>query len=899
MTGDKPVLSASDRLQLVQTLNALPLTQFDELVFALNPPNGNIPNSLASQGSRSAALLEWIESPIGPGLDDLKAVLASFFGSHTTTAQLPVAQQTVETLLAIIQNLGQNQAPKYDLRGAQFAEGCAGIVQGDQIVNQYVTITNQTPIPKLPLRPYNAPPYTNHFIGRDSDLKQLHEIIQQPQQSRRIAIVGMGGVGKTELAIQYAQGCWESDFPGGVCWLEAREPDLGPQIVRFCKDRLDLTPSSDDDIKSQVTHCWSHWPRFASDNKPPQPVLVVLDDVTDYESVKAYLPEDARFTILMTTRVKPGSRIPGISLDVLSKDDAIELLRQLAGTERVEAERFTAEALCEWLGNLPLGLELIGRYLAIKSNLSLATLEARLNEDRFQAHALIREEDMTATHLNLYKAIELSWQDLSDDAQELAYLLSLFALAPIHWPRVEACLSGMNPEGIEDLRDYQLIRFSLLKETIKGCYQFHQLIQKFIREKLLSDSSLHKGYQYRKKYCDAIADFSEEIEENPTINQCLSWSEVEPHVEEAVNVWIEDIADEKLVKPFVGLHHYYKGQNLYGKAQYWCEICLSTVRERLGKKHFDVAVSLNNLGEIYYEQALYDDAEGYFLDAINLYRELVGEEHANTANAINNLALVYQDRRRYEEAKSLFLRALKIRKKVLDENHAEIADSFNNLASVSAQQEKYAEAELLFREVLERREKSGDASRPSFIVNLSNLAICCTEQGKYQEAEELYSTALEMAMELLGDNHLDISMCFNNLAYLYTKKEQFSDAEKMFRDALDIQKKVFQQKDHPDIAISYSNVAASLKSQKRYSEAEPLYKIAIEIQENTIGQNHYDIAITYNSLAELYHLQKRYEEASPLYRKALEIIEVETGMDDSIYEKICTNLKKLQKDIEN
>jgi hypothetical protein len=134
MTGDKPMLSVSDRLQLIQTLNALPSTQFDELVFALNPPPGNIPNSPAPQGSRSAALLEWVESPIGPGLDDLKAVLANFMGTRTTTAELPAGQQqTVEALLAIIQTLSQNQAPKYDLRGASFAGGFVETVHGDQI----------------------------------------------------------------------------------------------------------------------------------------------------------------------------------------------------------------------------------------------------------------------------------------------------------------------------------------------------------------------------------------------------------------------------------------------------------------------------------------------------------------------------------------------------------------------------------------------------------------------------------------------------------------------------------------------------------------------------------------------------------------------------------------------
>ena len=134
MAQAKHKLSAAERLQLIRTLNALPETQFDELVFALQPPSGNIPGNAAPQGSRSAALLQWVESPIGPGLADLEAVLANFMGTRTTTAELSAGQQqTVEALLAIIQTLSQNQGPNYDFRGAQFAGGFAETVHGDQV----------------------------------------------------------------------------------------------------------------------------------------------------------------------------------------------------------------------------------------------------------------------------------------------------------------------------------------------------------------------------------------------------------------------------------------------------------------------------------------------------------------------------------------------------------------------------------------------------------------------------------------------------------------------------------------------------------------------------------------------------------------------------------------------
>jgi len=88
VSGGKQELSEDARLCLVQTLNALPRTQFDELIFALKPPSGNIPPSeSAPQSSRSMALLAWAESPIGPGLLQVEKLLSKIISTHAKTAE--------------------------------------------------------------------------------------------------------------------------------------------------------------------------------------------------------------------------------------------------------------------------------------------------------------------------------------------------------------------------------------------------------------------------------------------------------------------------------------------------------------------------------------------------------------------------------------------------------------------------------------------------------------------------------------------------------------------------------------------------------------------------------------------------------------------------------------------
>ena len=98
-------LSGIERLRLIQTLNALPSTQFDEIVFALNPPVGNMPGNSAPQGSRSKELLAWLESPVGSGLTSLKMLVESILSTRSQSKTQTVEKRNVDELLQTITEL--------------------------------------------------------------------------------------------------------------------------------------------------------------------------------------------------------------------------------------------------------------------------------------------------------------------------------------------------------------------------------------------------------------------------------------------------------------------------------------------------------------------------------------------------------------------------------------------------------------------------------------------------------------------------------------------------------------------------------------------------------------------------------------------------------------------------
>ncbi|MEQ8957644.1 MAG: NB-ARC domain-containing protein, partial [Coleofasciculus sp. C2-GNP5-27] len=249
------------------------------------------------------------------------------------------------------------------------------------------------------------------FVGRESALATLHQQLQENQQIAISAVAGMGGVGKTELALQYARRYShrenvppESVYEGGVCWLDGRGVDLGIQIVQFARAYLPLSIPEGLELPLQVAYCWRNW-------LPPGQVLIIIDDVTDYQQVRQYLPPDAsRFKVLITTRLDLGASIRQLPLDVLKPRAALALLKSLIGRERLKLEPWEGRKLCRWLGYLPLGLELVGRYLRRKPDLSLQDMLSRLQAKRLEQLALKKpksEADMTA-QLGVRDAFELS-----------------------------------------------------------------------------------------------------------------------------------------------------------------------------------------------------------------------------------------------------------------------------------------------------------------------------------------------------------------------------------------------------------------------------------------------------------------------------------------------------------
>ncbi|PSN19273.1 tetratricopeptide repeat protein [filamentous cyanobacterium CCP5] len=715
---------------------------------------------------------------------------------------------------------------------------------------------------------HNLPPgSTPVFVGREGELIRLHDCMQTGQPAA-VAVTGGDGIGKTELVLQYAYRFGPADYQH-ICWLHGSDREIASQIVNFTRTYLGLNPPTGLPLDRQMQWCWQHWPVSSS--------LIIYDDVADLSHIESYLPPQSdRWRALMTTPVQPENTatIAPLTLTGLSQEAALAVLRYWAGAERINQQLAAARVLCDQLSGVPLGLDLVGRYLACQPQLSMAALQQRLDAKNGAVkdwiHTLGRHP-LPPVPLILAAVFSLSFDQLNRDEQRLAELLSLFAPGSIPWEVVQACWADVDTRRLTSWRDCGLLPWGLLRRVSNqaDCYQLHPLVRLFLGAQL---RQADWAEDLKRDYCGAIVEITRPMKEDFIRSNLSDLVSLIPHIKEAAVTWQDSLEgeEEALLCPFVAVGRYYTGQGAYGAAELWWQTCLTITKNRFGQEHPAFAASLSSLADLYRFQELYYKAEPLYQEALGLRKRRLGDRHPDIANSLNNLGIVYHRQGRHDQAEPLFQEALALVKQVLGSDHPDVATSLNNLALVSESQQRYQAAESLHQEALALRRQLFGNEHIDVAASLDHLGSLYQTLGRLDKAEPLYKEALELRRQILGEAHQDVATSLNNLGGLYQWVGRHDEAVPLFRQSLTLRQQLFGD-DHPDVAVSLNNLAGSYQAIGHISEAESLFQAALVLRQKLMGNSHSDVATSLNNLALLYDSQGRYGEAAPLYEEALAI----------------------------
>jgi len=690
--------------------------------------------------------------------------------------------------------------------------------------------------------PYPINPY---FTGRKQVLADLGAALATGKPTALTqAIAGLGGVGKTQTAVEYAYR-HRNDYRA-VLWARA---DSDSSLI---SDFLTLAallnlPEKDARDPIEVREAVKRWLSRNED------YLLVLDNANEPDLLKPFLPLDPRGHILITTRAHNLDVLnidAPIDLEVMSANEALKFLLKRAKRQDTDpAKRTAAEGLARELGYLPLALEQAAAYMVVQQEPFAVYLDA------YRAERLKLLDEMGPVVGEYPETVRTTWKR-SFDAVAAASpassaLLSLSAFfAPDAIP-YDLILEGASelgepfapaltspPGGDHALNKLltPLARHSLVhRDPEARTYSVHRLVQAV----LLDELTVHARRDFAERAIKVLNRTFPTDVEYPNWPQC---ERLLPHTL-AAQVRIESeglrVPEAAQLAQLLARAGYYLYHRIrYAEAKPLILRALNIRQVTLGPDHPDTAFSFNDLGVLSRVQGdLNKEAEPLLRRALAIREKTLVPDHPDTAISLNNLAILLRDQGHLKEAEPLFLRALEIREETLGPNHRYTAHTLNDLAILLQVKGHLEEAEPLFRRALEIREKTLGLNNPDTAYSLDKLAVLLDDQGRYEEAEPLHRRALAIREKTVGPDHPDTAPSLNNLALLLRAQGRPAEAEPLFRRALAIREAALGP-DHPDTAQSLNNLALLLRAQGRPAEAEPLFRRALAIDEQALGPDH-------------------------------------------------------------
>ncbi len=766
------------------------------------------------------------------------------------------------------------------------------------------------------------------FTGREDLLNTLHDrltttkatALTQPQ-----AISGLGGIGKTQIALEYAYSYRDSYH--AVFWVRAAISDMLILDYVTIAGLLRL-PEKDEQDQNIIVLAVKRW--FAENTN----WLLILDNADNLETVHDFLPTGSNGHIILTTRASATRGIAALlEVDKMDKEEGMLLLLRCAKVlnpeepiEHATPEQQTnAKAIVDGLDSLPLALDQAGAFIE-ETGCNLTEYLAFYQVHRKE---LLRRRGTLSIDYpeSVATTWSLSFQQVEQANPSAAGLLQLFAFlnsdaipediitsGAIHFGTLLSHIAidafKLN-ETLEVLRRYSLIRRNLVTKTLG----IHRLVQAVLKDDMTPEIqrlwatravqtveyvfphevdaatwSQCERYLPNALTCAALIDHYELVLPEAVRLLSLAASYLADHAlyEQAESFVLLTI---RLLKQVLELGHpniaasmnnlaeIYRAQGKYDQAELLYLQALPNNEQMLGLEDIDTAARLDNLGALYTEQGKYDQAEPLLQRALTIYEKVLGPDHPRVAISLSNLAVLYQAQRMHEQTEPLFQRALMIREKAFGPMHPDTGASLNNLASFYYHtQRNYGKAEILYQRALQIVEQMLGPEHPHTAASLDNLAALYAAQGKYEQAEQLLQRSLHIWEKMLGAQHPDTALSLNNLAALYDMQGKYEQSESLYQRVLTIKENVLGAQ-HPDTVLSLSNLAHLYVNQGRYTEAEPLYQRVLSIYEQVLGPDHPTTATSLNNLASVYNHQGKYVEAEPLYQRALSIFVQTFGLE--------------------
>jgi tetratricopeptide (TPR) repeat protein len=685
---------------------------------------------------------------------------------------------------------------------------------------------------------WNVPHQRNlNFSGRDTELQGLRDaLVSDPDAAPtqgRVAIHGLGGVGKTQLAVEYAYS-QDSQYDV-VWWVQCDAPATLAADYAALARALSLPEAHVEgqaDIKAA-----QRWLNEGGDRW-----LLVFDNAGDPEHLTAYLPRADAGHVLITSRNPAWGRLARpVQLRPLGVEAAAAFLMRRSGreTHASDEECSAATDLANDLGGLPLVLEQAAAYVEETGG----SLAAYLRLYRRREAELLADDETEPDHqTTVLTTWELAFGRVTetDGAVDLLRLCSYLASEAIprdvlasHAERLPGSLPTILSDELETDRAIRALRrYSLVEVVDDRTLSVHRMVQAVCRHRLSAEDRRTWAQAAVHLIAAAFPRDSDDLRSWPEcarlLNHCLS------AVQHAETLGIADATASQLLN-HVAL--YLEGRAQFAEARAVVERALA-IDEARGSNRAAVVTDLTNLGTILRRLGDPKEAQKQLERALRIIDEQGAERGLlPQANVLSKLGSILHDLEDFARARQHLERSLSIREAIYGPEHRSIAINLCNLARVLRSLGDLDTAKRHLERALAFFESSKGPHDPSVTIALTNLGLVSLDQGNPIVARDYLERALAIDQAAYGESHPATATGLFNLGRVLAALGDLHGARQYIEQALAIDESAYGS-DHPETATDLCTLGEILARLGEVDAAGENFRRAVTIFQAKFGEEH-------------------------------------------------------------
>ena len=684
---------------------------------------------------------------------------------------------------------------------------------------------------------------SNYYISRKDKLSE----IRQHLENYHIAyLYGIGGIGKSETAREYAK---EYRCAYTTIQLSIYSGDLKSLIagLEFSNDNK-TGGYFEKDINIRYETKLSLLSKAMINNER---TLLIIDnynvepDSDEYKRNVEVMKDlkKLHIHILFTTRTSPNDDKTKIDIEELSKEELRHMFFAINPKDKDKEERITqVDELIETAYRHTLTVDLVAHQTAKIEEYGKKTLADYIE--------ILQKSGMNS-------GINVAVYNNKDENEKSAVIF-------------EHIKALFNLSSLTDKERYIMVNACLLPLSGMPVAEF----ETFINLENHPDSESSDGWGEDSTITNLVkSGWMKRIDNG------VSRIALHPLVAEVVaNELQPEITEDKCKNFCDSVSELIDNNNLKSLDTYK-DIFIGSADTLIKNENRDSLVYVAKIASVLGELACYPESLYYYIKILKIRERVLHEDHPDIAEIYNNIGYVYGKLGNHENELDYYLKALGIREKVLSENHPDIATSYNNVGYAYGRLGEHNKALEYCLKALSIQEKVLPENHPATAISYINVGCACGDLGKYEKELEYCLKALAIQEKVLPENHPVIATSYNNVGSAYSKLGDRKKALEYLLKALAIQKN-FLPENHPDIFNPVDNICCVYDELGEYKKELVYLSIAMEIRKKEFQKNQSAIASLYSDMGYAYYKIGDYKNGLNCYLNVL-------AMEKELPEKYC------------